>query len=71
MKTIEVTDRASRFIELVREDVAEEKMLILDAYVETSKMLIDNDGKGLDALATITKYYELIEELSKESDNSE
>lgn len=68
MKTIKVTDRAARFIELVREGVEEEKLLILDAYAEASKLLIDNDGEGMGALAMITKYNELIGELSKESD---
>lgn len=71
MKTIKVTDRAARFIELVREGVEEEKLLILDAYAEASKLLIDNDGEGMGALTMITKYHELVSELSKESDDSE
>ena len=71
MKTVKVTDRAARFIELVREDVEEEKLLILEAYAEASKLLIDSEGEGLGVLAMITKYYELVNGLSRESDDSE
>lgn len=71
MKTVKVTDRAARFIELVREDVEEEKLLILEAYAEASKLLIDSEGEGLGVLTMITKYYELVSELSRESDDSE
>lgn len=71
MKTVKVTDRAARFIELVREDVEEERLLILEAYAEASKLLIDSEGEGLGVLTMITKYYELVSELSRESDDSE
>ena len=71
MKTVKVTDRASQFIELVREDVEEERLLILEAYAEASKLLIDSEGEGLGVLAMITKYYELVNGLSRESDDSE
>lgn len=71
MKTVKVTDRAARFIELVREDVEEERLLILEAYAEASKLLIDSEGEGLGVLAMITKYYELVNGLSRESDDSE
>lgn len=71
MKTVKVTDRAARFIELVREDVEEEKLLILETYAEASKLLIDSEGEGLGVLAMITKYYELVNGLSRESDDSE
>lgn len=71
MKTVKVTDRAARFIELIREDVEEEKLLILETYAEASKLLIDSEGEGLGVFAMITKYYELVNGLSRESDDSE
>jgi len=72
MKTIEVTDKAAKTIEALRDDSTDEREVINEqlckAFAAVGNKIITGDNSLIPALCILSDYHDLIEDLSKEGE---